>query len=305
MNVKASFFILLALCLISSSCGVSKKVMAAKQLELDLANEEMGQLGVTINKLTNQLAACEREKEMLKGEINLEKNNVDNRAQQIADLKTQIEDLKKQRDKNSAQVDDLTVLTKSASDNIKETLSQLEGKDRYINVLRAAKTRADSINLALAVNLKSVLSDGINDRDVEVKVDKTVVFVNLSDKMVFQSGQSKMTPRAYDVLGKIAKIVQANPQLEVMVEGYTDNKPISNSCVKDNWDLSVQRATSVVRVLQKNYGVDPNRLIAAGRGEYNVLASNDTADGRAMNRRTRIIILPKLNQFYDLLAPDK
>ncbi|MCB0622827.1 MAG: OmpA family protein, partial [Saprospiraceae bacterium] len=209
-----------------------------------------------------------------------------------------------QRDKQLSQVGDLTVLSQSASENIKETLSQLQQKDKYIHLLQNARSKADSINLALAVNLKSVLKDGIEDQDVEVQVDKTVVFINLSDKMLYKSGSAEITPRAKEVLGKIAQIVQSRPDLEVMVEGYTDNVPIKNDCMKDNWDLSVKRATSVVRVLQKDYNVDPNRLIAAGRGEYNTLATNDTAEGRATNRRTRIIILPKLNQFYDLLNPN-
>jgi len=111
--------------------------------------------------------------------------------------------------------------------------------------------------------------------------------------------------KANDVLGKIAKIILSRPDLEVMVEGYTDNKPIKTACLDDNWDLSVKRATAVVRALQKNHNVDPNRLIAAGRGEFNALVKNDTEEGRSTNRRTRIIILPKLDQFYDLLNPTK
>ena len=121
--------------------------------------------------------------------------------------------------------------------------------------------------------------------------------------MLYYTGSSNITPRAKEILGKISKIIESRPNLEVMVEGYTDNVPMRNSCIEDNWDLSVKRATSVVRTLQKDYAIDPNRLIAAGRGEYNTLADNSTADGRAMNRRTRIIILPKLDQFYDLLDP--
>jgi chemotaxis protein MotB len=179
----------------------------------------------------------------------------------------------------------------------------LQQKDNYIHLLHAAKSKADSINLALAVNLKSVLQEGINDQDVEIKVDKTVVYINLSDKMLYESGSFKLTKRAHEVLAKIALIVESRPEFEVMVEGYTDNVPIKTSCMEDNWDLSVKRATSVVRVLQEDYNIDPNRLVAAGRGEYNALASNETADGKAKNRRTRIIILPKLNQFYDLLDP--
>jgi len=209
------------------------------------------------------------------------------------------------RDKQIDQVGDLTVLSKSANDNIKETLAQMEKKDAYINLLNAAKDKADSINLALAVNLKTVLQDGILDDDIQVKVDKTVVFVNLSDKMLYNSGSSIITPRANEVLGKIAQILANRPELEVMVEGYTDNMPIKNDCINDNWDLSVKRATSVVRALQSKHNVDPNKLIAAGRGEYNTLTSNDTYEGRQMNRRTRIILLPKIDQFYELLDPEQ
>jgi chemotaxis protein MotB len=131
-----------------------------------------------------------------------------------------------------------------------------------------------------------------------------VVFINLSDKMLFQSGSYNLTPKANTVLGNIAKIIESRPDLEVMVEGYTDNVAYKNACLEDNWDLSVKRSTSVVRTLQKNFKVNPNRLIAAGRGEYNTLASNDTPQGKATNRRTRIIIMPKIDQFYDLLNPN-
>ncbi|MEO5905342.1 MAG: OmpA family protein, partial [Saprospiraceae bacterium] len=227
------------------------------------------------------------------------------RTEQITDLRGQLEDCKQQRDKQLTQVGDLTVMSKGATDNMKETLDQLKKKDQYIYLLQAAKTKADSINLALSANLKTQLKDGIEDKDVEIKIDKTVVMINLSDKMLYQSGSANLTTRANEVLGKIATIINQRPDLEVMVEGYTDNVPISTECIKDNWDLSVRRATSVVRVLQTKYNIDPNRLIAAGRGEYNRLVANDTADNRAKNRRTRIIILPKLGEFYDLLDPTK
>lgn len=286
-----------------TSC-VSKKKYFSLQSEMDLRDQEIGKLGVQVNDYMNKFNNCAEAKRNLELELNGLKSNMTIREEQISDLKGQVDDARTQRDKQLNQVGDLTVLSQSANDNIKETLSQLETKDKYINLLQAAKTKADSINLALAVNLKGVLSEGIADQDVEIKVDKTVVFVNLSDKMLFTSGSSEVSPKAYEVLGKIAKIVQSRPDFEVMVEGYTDNVPISNSCMQDNWDLSVKRSTSVVRILQKNFGVNPDRLIAAGRGEYNVLADNSTLDGRSTNRRTRIIILPKLNQFYDLLNPN-
>jgi len=285
------------------SCVSSKKFKGI-QGDLDLANKQLGKCGEELNDYLNKLSACEQEKAELLSEITALEKTEAVRQEQISSMETQIDDYKTQRDKQMDQVGDLTVLSKSANENIKETLAQMDKKDSYIQLLNTAKDKADSINLALAVNLKTVLRDGIMDSDIEVKVDKTVVFINLSDKMLYQSGSSMITPRAQEVLGKIAQILQDRDDLEVMVEGYTDNMPIKNDCIKDNWDLSVKRATAVVRTLQSRFGVDPNRLIAAGRGEYNTLSSNDTYEGRQMNRRTRVIILPKLNQFYDLLNPD-
>jgi chemotaxis protein MotB len=232
-------------------------------------------------------------------------SSVQQRDQQINDLKDQVADLRKLRDKQVEQVGNLTVLSKAANDNIDKTLSQLATKDKYINLLQAARTKADSINLALAVNLKSELNNGLDDQDVEVKVDKTVVMINISDKMLFSTGSSKISSNANNILGKIAQIIKSKPELEVMVEGYTDNVAINTDCITDNWDLSTKRATSVIRVLQQSFGIDPNKLIAAGRGEFNALTSNDSAEGRSINRRTRIILMPKLDQFYDLLNPDK
>lgn len=297
-NMQKSLKLTLALLtfVFVTSC-VSKKEFLSLQDQYNKANQDLGKCGEDLNKYVNSYNACEAELREQKVKNNL-------REEQLADLRSQLEDVKKQRDKQVTQVGDLTVLSQSANDNIKETLSQLEQKDKYINLLQAAKTKADSINLALAVNLKSELKDGITDEDVNIKVDKTVVMINLSDKMLYQSGSATITSRANEVLGKIATIIKSRPELEVMVEGYTDNVPINSSCMEDNWDLSVKRATSVVRVLQKNHGIDPNRLIAAGRGEYNTLADNETAEGRATNRRTRIIILPKIDQFYDLLNPN-
>lgn len=249
-----------------------------------------------------KLDVCNNDKRTYQSEIDKLNNILAMRREQIGDLKDQLLDAKTQRDKQLTQVGDLTVLSQSASENMKETLEQLESKDLYIRYLQNMKSKADSINLALAINLKSVLHNGIDDEDIEIQVDKTVVFINMSDKMLYISGSYNLTNRAHEVLGKIAKIIASRPELEVMVEGYTDNVPIKTSCIVDNWDLSVKRATSVIRTLQESYGVDPNKLIAAGRGEYNTLATNETLEGRAINRRTRIILLPKLNQFYDLLA---
>lgn len=283
--------------LLLSSC-VSKKEFLSLQEQYNKANADLGKCGEDLSAYMNRLSACQEKTKSKDNTIKL-------REEQIADLRTQLADVKSQRDKQLTQVGDLTVLSQSANDNINQTLQQLEKKDKYIQLLQAAKTKADSINLALAVNLKTQLKDGIADDDVNIKVDKTVVMINLSDKMLYQSGSAKITSRADEVLGKIATIIKSRPELEVMVEGYTDNVPIKSDCIEDNWDLSVKRATAVVRALQANHNIDPNRLIAAGRGEYNTLADNATAEGRATNRRTRIIILPKIDQFYDLLNPNK
>jgi chemotaxis protein MotB len=308
MKSFAKLFVFCAICFSLSSCVMKKQYLAMQtdlKSQLDAANKDLGKLGVSLNEYMSRLAACEKDKERLSGDIRTSQSSMQLREEQINDLKAQINDLKSMREKQLNTVTDLTTLSKSANDNIKETLSQLEKKDKYIQLLQAARTRADSINLALSVNLKGVLKEGLDDKDVDVKVDKTVVFVNLSDKMLFQSGSAVINTKANDVLGKIAKIILSRPDLEVMVEGYTDNKPIKTACLDDNWDLSVKRATAVVRALQKNHNVDPNRLIAAGRGEFNALVKNDTEEGRSTNRRTRIIILPKLDQFYDLLNPTK
>lgn len=303
MNTTIKVFFMLVLLVSISSC-VSKKKFANLESQYVSLEAELSKCQQSENVYLKRIDACEKERETLKNSLATTNTSLTLRQEQLEDLRAQLADVKSMRDKQVTQVGDLTVLSQSANDNIKETLSQLEKKDKYVQLLQAAKSKADSINLALAVNLKSILKDGIEDDDVEVKVDKTVVFVNLSDKMLYQPGSSQLSTRSKEVLSKIAQIIQSRPNLEVMVEGYTDTDPIRNSCIEDNWDLSVKRATSVVRVLQKEYGVDPNKLIAAGRGQYNALVPNDTAANKSINRRTRIIILPKLGEFYDLLNPD-
>jgi chemotaxis protein MotB len=209
--------------------------------------------------------------------------------------------LKEDKARSLQQVENLTVLTQSSSDNIKEVIAQLSEKDKYINGIRSAMTKKDSINLALAFQLKKDLAAGIQDEDIQIEVEKTVVYISIADKMLFKSGSAIVSDRAKEVLGKVATVVNSKPEMEVQVEGYTDNVPISTNNMKDNWDLSVARATSVVRVLQNDFAVAPKRLIAAGRSEYVPLATNDTAEGRSINRRTRIVILPKLEEFFEIL----
>lgn len=304
--MKFSFkpLIVLFVGLSMASC-VAKKKLTALQSKYDIAQSDLVKCGDTVQDYKDKLERASKSLQETEAQKNASLSTIQQRDQQINDLKDQVSDLRSLRDKQVEQVGNLTVLSKAANDNIDKTLSQLATKDKYINLLQAARTKTDSINLALAVNLKSVLTNGIDDQDVEIKVDKTVVMINISDKMLFSSGSSKISPNANNVLGKIAQIIKSRPELEVMVEGYTDNVSINTDCITDNWDLSTKRATSVVRVLQQNFNIDPNKLIAAGRGEFNTLTSNDTSEGRATNRRTRIILMPKLDQFYDLLNPDK
>ncbi|MCF6181311.1 OmpA family protein [Lutibacter sp.] len=240
-----------------------------------------------------------KSKELVDTKADLMKCRIE--AEKVSALNQQVADLKKDKEKTLEYVDNLTVLSKSASDNIKETLAQMGKKDEYIHVIQQAMNRKDSINLALGFKLKSVLKDGFNDKDIQVNVEKTVVYISIADKLLFKSGSAIISSAAKNVLGKVAEVVNAQPNVEVMVEGYTDNKPISTAGIKDNWDLSVKRSTAVVRVLQNDYNIEPSRLIAAGRSEYKPLESNDTVEGRARNRRTRIVLMPKLDQFFKIL----
>lgn len=300
--MNKSIILLVFVSIVLSSC-VAKKKFQNLEYQLELKQDEL-------YKSNAQLDECNEKLRLEKQDVITEQGNVDKvnlelegRDRQIETLRDQIADLKQQRDRQMEQVGDLALLSKEANDNITATIRQLETKDKYIRIIQTARTKADSMNLALAINLKSQLAQGIADQDIRVSVDKTVVFINLSDKMLFTSGSSKVNIEAKSVIEKIAQVINSRPDLEVMVEGFTDTNPISNSCMIDNWDLSVKRSTSVIRILEQDYNVDPNRLIAAGRGQYNSVATNETTEGRQMNRRTRIMLLPKLDQFYDLLNP--
>jgi chemotaxis protein MotB len=198
------------------------------------------------------------------------------------------------------QLKDLSVLSATQAESVKKSLDNIGSKDAYIQDLQSAMARKDSLNMALVMNLKSALSD-VNDKDVNIQVEKGVVFINISDKLLFESGSSIVSKGALTVLGKVAQVLNANPTLDILVEGHTDSVPIKNSCVVDNWDLSAKRATSVTRILQNSYNIDPVRMTAGGKSQYSPLVSNDSPEGRASNRRTRIVILPQLDQFFKLL----
>lgn len=198
------------------------------------------------------------------------------------------------------QLKDLSVISTTQAESIRKSLENIGSKDTYIQELQRAMSRKDSLNMALVMNLKSALTD-INDSDIEIKVEKSAVYISISDKLLFKSGSYDVTDQAKSVLGKVAQVLNSRPEIEFLVEGHTDNVPIRNNCILDNWDLSAKRATAVVRILQNQYKIDPTRMTAGGRGEYVPLQSNETATGKAANRRTRIVILPQLDQFFKLL----
>ncbi len=271
--------LLLVLAIVGSSC-VSKKEYAALQADYDKTKEQL-----TIVK--DNLTKCLLEKEKCEA--------------QAAALNKQVTGLKEDKKKTLEYVDNLTVLTKGANDNIKETLSQLSKKDQYINRIRSLASKKDSLNLVVAFQLKKELKDGIDDEDIEINVEKTVVYISISDKLLFKSGSYNVTDKAYKVLEKVATVIKGQPEMDVMIEGHTDSTPIQTDFIQDNWDLSAKRATSITRILQYKYGVKPSRLIAAGRSSYVPIVPNDTPTNKAKNRRTKIIILPKINQFFDLI----
>ena len=198
----------------------------------------------------------------------------------------------------------MSVITGAQAESIKKSMENIGMKDAYIQDLQTQMARKDSLNMALVMNLKGAVGS-MDDQDINIKVDKGVVFIDISDKLLFKSGSYDVTDRAKEVLGKVAKVLNAQPEIEFMVEGHTDSLPIKSNGIQDNWDLSVKRATTIVRILQDTYGLDPKRMTAAGRSQYLPLADNTTPEGRAANRRTRIVILPQLDQFFKLLETKK
>lgn len=272
--------------------------------KLRSAEAKYVQLDSSYLHMQNELRDCQGslKNDNLKNESLMTVNNKERAAllAQVDDLKKQINYLKENNTTVLSNLQNLSVVTGAQAESIKKSLENIGQKDMYIKDLRSSIAKKDSLNMALVMNLKSALSD-INDQDVNIKVEKGVVYVDISDKMLFSSGSYNVTERAKTVLGKVAAILNARPEIEFLVEGNTDSNPYSNGVLLDNWDLSTKRATAVARILQGSFHIDPKRITAAGRGEYTPVASNDSPEGRAKNRRTRIVILPQLDQFFKLL----
>tara|TARA_R110000751_G_scaffold307915_2_gene435378 strand:- start:39041 stop:39901 length:861 start_codon:yes stop_codon:yes gene_type:complete len=223
-------------------------------------------------------------------------------AARLAELQARLADMKANNLALIESTKDMTMLTAQGAKNVEKSLESLKEKDLRITRLQDALTKKDSVTLALVTSLKKEV--GLNDPDVEINVEKSVVFISLSDKLLFKSGSYNITTRANEILGKVATVINGKPNFEAMVEGHTDNVPYNKGGVLvDNWDLSVKRSTAIVRALQ-DLGVKPQQLIAAGRGDHLPLVSNDTAENRAINRRTKIYILPKIDQFYEMIETE-
>ena len=266
--------IALSLLVFMTSC-VSKK----KYADLEARNKETQDL---LNTCTVKLNSCLEEKAGL--------------AATAATLKDQNQNL-------ISTSKDMTVLTAKGAENIEKALESIKEKDLKISRMQDALTKKDSVTLAVVTSLKSVV--GLNDEDIEINVDKGVVFISISDKMLFKSGSYEVSDKAKGVLAKVAKVVNDKPDFECMIEGHTDNVPYNgNGVIVDNWDLSVKRSTSIIRVLSTQLGVNPAQLIAAGRSSYVPLVANDTAENKAKNRRTRIYVMPKIDQFYDMVEKE-
>lgn len=258
--------------LMMTSC-VSKK----KYDELQSEFEKVFAAQQTCN---NQLTRCESDRSSIQAQLDASKTNL-----------------------NSLQsaLDQCLNAQSTGNVNITKLIEQIDASNSYIKQLIASKSKSDSLNMVLTNNLTRSLSRD-EMRDIDVQVQKGVVFISLSDNMLYRSGSYEISSEANEVLGKIAKIIKDYPTYDVMVEGNTDNVPISKTNIRNNWDLSALRASSVVQALQEQHGVDPKRMTAGGRGEYNSISSNDTPSGRAENRRTEIIILPNLEQFMELIG---
>ncbi|MGK2864140.1 MAG: OmpA family protein [Chitinophagaceae bacterium] len=272
------------------SCVSSKKF---KKSQADYAAMQ-----TQYTQVQGDLSACNDEK------ANLQRQKSDLETN-IANLNNQIDFLKQNNTQALRQLQDLSVISSSQAESIKKSMENIGAKDSYIQTLQQQMAHKDSLNMALVMNLKGAIGN-MNDEDINIKVDKGVVYIDISDKLLFKTAKYNVTSEAKAILGKVATVLKNQPDIEFMVEGHTDNVEYKGGgLVLDNWDLSVKRATSVVRILQKEYGLDPAKMAAAGRGEYNPVADNSSKEGRASNRRTRIVILPQLDQFFKLLEPNK
>lgn len=276
--MKKILFLGVATSILLASC-VSKK----KYADLDFKLRKKQEL---LDDATIKLNMCLEEKASNKSELNV--------------LRDKVDLLKNTNSSLLNNVGDLASLSKKEAENLERSLESIKEKDLQIKTMRDAISKKDSVTLALVTSLKGALGN-LDDEDIEVNVEKGVVFISISDKLLFNSGSYTVSKKAEKVLGKVAKVVNDKPEIDFLVEGHTDSVPYKKGELLDNWDLSVKRATAVVRVLQWKFKVDPKRITAAGRSYYQPLKENNSKANKAANRRTRIVVLPKLDQFYNMI----
>lgn len=276
--MKKVLLSLTAVILLLSSC-VSKKKFTDISDKLRKKQELLDDAVMKLNLCEEEKAAKIAESTVLKEKVALLKSNNSSLLNNVGDLAT---------------------LSKKEAENLEKSLEAIKEKDLQIKTMRDAISKKDSVTLALVTSLKGALGD-LNDDDIQVNVEKGVVFISISDKLLFNSGSYVVSKEAEAVLGKVAKVVNNKPDIDFMVEGHTDNVPFRKGELLDNWDLSVKRATAVVRVLQNKFDVSPQRITAAGRSYYQPLKENTSKANKAANRRTRIVVLPKLDQFYNMI----
>ena len=281
--MKKSFILIAVSALILSSCGSKKELVACQE---------------TNKSLSESLQAA-------KEDLAAKNARIASLEEQQKGMQQMLKAAEEKYDKLQAALD--KSLTNASQNNIsiEKLVDQINESNQYIRQLVEVKSKSDSLNMVLTNNLTRSLSQD-EMKEVDVQVLKGVVYISLADNMLYKSGSYEINARAAQTLSKIAKIIKDYKDYDVLIEGNTDNVPITKTNIRNNWDLSALRASSVVQALQNDYGVDPKRLTAGGRGEYNPVASNDTEVGKQRNRRTQIIITPKLDQFMDLIdkAPD-
>jgi len=270
-----------------TACVSKKKYVALEQ--------ENGQI-------KSELTKTKVEKEELEAKFAKIQARVDEYNSKIHSLTNENVNLQMENDVKFETVGDAAVISNEAKKNMRKTLDNVDPA-----IVANAKTLKDSMNLAVSYNLqKSLDNSNLNeDEDIAIDIDETVVMISISDKMLFNTASYRVSNKANDILQKLADVINSEPSIEVMVEGHTDPRTINTEKIADNWDLSVLRATSVVRKLQNDYGVAPEKLIASGRSFYQPIAANDTKEDRAKNRRTRIVILPNINKFFALMASNE
>ncbi len=295
MQYKALLFALFV-ALILPSCVGKKKYTAlqSQKAQTDLALEE------SMERIKDLQAGRTADNERLNSTLRNKEAELAREQARAETLAAQVENM---AGTNKALLDNMAanqVTSASEARAIQASLEKINNQSGQIERLNTIIRVKDSTNVALVYNLKKSL-ENLNDEDIEVEVKGTKVFVSISDKLLFQSGQASVGGRSAEILSKVAKVIKDNPDLEITVEGHTDNVPISTAKFADNWELSTARATAIVKVLSNQYGVAPGRLAASGRGEFTPKADNATPEGRATNRRTEIILTPKLDQFFKLL----